>query len=451
MPNVFREQAQDRFTRSQAFLNKADTLLQDDLVNRSALADAVSAIKNMLQGYLLLRVSHTPETAVAQHWQEVAASNSMPDLVQACGEAGLDLRGLAIEIKSLNRERNRRMHDDPDQRIEAQQAHHALELARNVQRRIKAAVQSAAVATGPEPAQSAPARIAAVARAAVSGQLGRAALRPTSAASVPAVAPGAGSSTSSGPAPSTAGTSESAPEAGANEPARAASPVEGVAAAESGVSPAAEAGTAPEDVGSPIPDETDSADDAADSGDTRLLGALTSPAPIRQRTRVGRALARALLVAALLLIGVAAGAGLMFPLATGHAPGWLAFATQYLPATPAATTPDLPTATATATATPTPSGPFVAGSLTVAPSCVGGAAVTLTNMSAQPVRWSIGSPDGAAIRFTLPGRGVAEASQSGILNGGASIKVALSGAVSGTNTLVVVSSTGTVQFPAPTC
>nr|MBF6590164.1 hypothetical protein [Ktedonobacterales bacterium] len=72
MANTFEEQAKDRFGKSTAFLNKAQALLQDDLVARTVLADAVSAIKNMLQGYLLVRIGAGPMGGQAQQWQEVA-------------------------------------------------------------------------------------------------------------------------------------------------------------------------------------------------------------------------------------------------------------------------------------------------------------------------------------------------------------------------------------------
>ncbi|MGH2515595.1 MAG: hypothetical protein ACRDHP_08060, partial [Ktedonobacterales bacterium] len=104
----------------------------------------------------------------------------------------------------------------------------------------------------------------------------------------------------------------------------------------------------------------------------------------------------------------------------------------------------------TATATPAPAGPYTAGTLTVTPACLSGATVTLLNMGAQSVRWSIGSPDGAEVTFALPG-GNAAPSQSGVLKSGASVPVGVSGVSSGGATVVVVASTGTVQLPAPTC
>ena len=218
--------------------------------------------------------------------------------------------------------------------------------------------------------------------------------------------------------------------------------------AETGASLEAAAGASSEDVEALVPDETDGANGSASSGDTQLLAALTSSAPEHRRNRAGRAIVRVLLAVALLLIGVIGGAALMFPVATGRAPGWLTFATQFLPATPTATA--IPTTPAAPS--PTPSGPFIAGAFVVVPSCsAGNAAVTLTNTGTQPVRWSIGSPDGAGVMFALPGGGSAAPSQSGTLKGGASVTISVSGTSSGADTLVVVASTGTVQLPAPTC
>src|SRR5689334_5115506 len=103
-------------------------LLQDDLVARTVLADAVSAVKNALQGYLLVRVGRAPNDPQAHYWQEVAASNRMPDLINTCIDAGLDIRPLARDIRRLNDERNYRTHDDPQRRIDAEQARRALDL-----------------------------------------------------------------------------------------------------------------------------------------------------------------------------------------------------------------------------------------------------------------------------------------------------------------------------------
>lgn len=132
MANTFEDQAQERFTKSGAFLGKAQTLLQDDLIARTVLADAVSAIKNMLQGYLLIRISRAQPDTLTQQWQEVAASNRMPELIRACDDAGLNIRDLGRAIRQLNDQRNYRTHDDPQSRIQVEQARQALDLARTV-------------------------------------------------------------------------------------------------------------------------------------------------------------------------------------------------------------------------------------------------------------------------------------------------------------------------------
>src|SRR5258707_10119702 len=100
------ERARERLQRARSFLEKAHALmLQDDLVYRSALDDAVSAIKNNLQGYLLQRIVLMAGSAPIP-WQEAVAGNRMPDLLRACSEAELDLRGLDREIRRLNDQRN---------------------------------------------------------------------------------------------------------------------------------------------------------------------------------------------------------------------------------------------------------------------------------------------------------------------------------------------------------
>ena len=91
MANTFDEQAKERFQKSLAFMHKAEALLQDDLIYRSALADSVSAIKNMLQGYLLYRVAQMPPSAVSSDGRRSLHQQSHAELIVTCGEAGLDL------------------------------------------------------------------------------------------------------------------------------------------------------------------------------------------------------------------------------------------------------------------------------------------------------------------------------------------------------------------------
>src|SRR5262245_10107441 len=99
----YEEQARQRFERAKAFVDKAHGLmLQEDLVSRSALDDAISAIKNGLQGFLMHQIARAPSGAGQRNWPEVAGGNRMPDLIRACQQAGLPLNGLDGEIKTLN-------------------------------------------------------------------------------------------------------------------------------------------------------------------------------------------------------------------------------------------------------------------------------------------------------------------------------------------------------------
>ena len=69
MPNFYEEQARQRFHRAKAFVDKAHGLmLQDDLVSRSALDDAISAIKNSLQGYLMYQIAQAPSGGGQRDW-----------------------------------------------------------------------------------------------------------------------------------------------------------------------------------------------------------------------------------------------------------------------------------------------------------------------------------------------------------------------------------------------
>jgi hypothetical protein len=146
VPNFYEEQARQRFHRAKAFVDKAHGLmLQEDLVSRSALDDAISAIKNSLQGYLLYQIAQSPGGRAQNDWPEVASSNRMPDMIRACQQAGLPLNGLDGEIKKLNDERNFRTHDDPLRAVDAVQARQAVEVALLVQRRIADALKRSGV------------------------------------------------------------------------------------------------------------------------------------------------------------------------------------------------------------------------------------------------------------------------------------------------------------------
>lgn len=474
MPNTYREQAEDRFTRSLAFMAKAESLLQDDLVNRSALADSVSAIKNMLQGYLLLRVSQIPPSGVTQRWQEVAAGNSMPDLIQCCADAGLSLAGLAFEIKQLNKERNQRMHDDPSRRVDGQQARKALELAHTVQKRIKAAVRGEPIS---EPASQPAAvqRFAAVTRAAVSGRLNRNLLKSVTAPPSPASAP----ATPAPPTPAPAVSTEApAPETRAADVAdgdTAGKPILPPAetpamhvrdtaetaartAAQSMPSTPTEPGehdtvaafhtATPDDAIASDDDTDDDGDDTA--SDTHEFDAIM---PLRRpRHRIAAVLLRGLAAAVLLLVGIAAGAGLTVPVVEGHAPAWLAFTSNVLPTAPTATV-AAPTPAATATATPQRGPLFAGGFMVSAPTCAGPGLLSLDlhNSATTPALWAAGSPDGSGAAFSLRPGVTGAPTLTGTLASGRSTTVYVADTSGTSYTVVVVAPAGTIQLLAPAC
>ena len=430
MPNTFEEQAKDRFRKSHAFMQKANTLLQDDLVYRSALADAVSSIKNMLQGYLLLRVARTPDSMVTQHWQEVAASNRMPDLIQACGEAGLDLRGLAVEIKRLNNERNYRTHDDPQRLVNPDQAAYALDLAQTVQKRIRAAVQGGGTANSPTPAMP----------AAYERQRVPADAAPRQAAAAPS--------------PSLPVNDETATEAHTDAPANGREtqptapdrpPEQDTSSASMTAQPGEDSTSG--DVAAISAVESQEDDDPLSPDEA----AMSLPVVTQRRGRFTRALLRALIAAVLLVAGAMAGAGLALPVATGHVPAWLPFATQLLPAR---STPS-PTLTPIPTAVPTPtSGPVTVGALTIqiAPCQAGVTTLTLHNTGATSLRWALGSPDTSTPAFAVGASAPGAPTQFGTLAAAASVSITASapGAVT-TYHVVEVAPEGTVQLLLAAC
>src|SRR6476469_8377789 len=161
MANTFQDQADERFDKATAFLNSSRMMLRNDLIYVSALADAVSAIKNMLQGYLLTQIARQSPGATPQSWQEAAASNSTPDLLRAAADAGLRLPNLlGPRINQLNRDRNSRTHDDPKQLIDYARAQEAIGIAEEVRRTVRAAL---GVSTAPTKVPAAAAAVAPVA------------------------------------------------------------------------------------------------------------------------------------------------------------------------------------------------------------------------------------------------------------------------------------------------
>lgn len=425
VPNTFEQQARERLGRSLAFMAKSQSLLGDDLLYRSALADAVSAIKNMLQGYLLLRIAATPPSGVTQAWQEIANSNRMPELIAACAEAGLDLHGLAPEIKRLNAERNYRTHEDPARLVDATQADHALKVARDVQKRIRDAVQGRGVARG-----------AAVARAvegarAVSGQLRMGTQAATAARA----------RTAQTPSPDEV-FGDTAAFASRAEPLPAPAATDGAAASASANGHASTAGLPSEKAPGAEKDDADAGDDAGDTGE---MSALTPP---RRHGRFGRALLRAAAVIVLLAIGVAGGLFLGTPIAAGHAPSWLAFMPGVsIPATPTATTaPPTPVATAVIA-----SGPTTLGTLAIAtPVCDSGrVTLTLTNGGTQPLAYSAAGGS-AGIALATTAAGPRQQTVFGTLKPGVSQTLYIAGANSGAS-LVITAPAGMVQLRVPSC
>jgi hypothetical protein len=373
MANTFQDQANDRFDKATAFLNSSRMLLRNDLIYVSALADAVSAIKNMLQGYLYMQIAQQPTGTAPQSWQESAASNSTPDLLRAAAEAGLSLPNLlGPRINQLNRDRNARTHDDPKRLIDYGRAQEAIAIAEEVRRSIRAAL-----GTGAAPVKGAPAQAAAASAAPVA---------PSSAMPTPAAQPVA--------------TARSAPAA---------------------------------TLGNDDPDESD--EDVA-------------PATPGRRSRLRAflvVLGRVAAILLLLLVGIAAGVGIMIPVATGNAPTWLSFATRLLPtpSTAAPTVSPRPTATALST------GPIILGAVTVsAPVCgTGGASFQLHNTGTTAVQWAIGSLGSTAPLFTLTPGQTPRVTLFGMLASASEVTIYSSGS----NPVVLTTDGGTVQLSLPAC
>jgi hypothetical protein len=369
MANTFQDQANERFDKATAFLNSSRMLLRNDLIYVSALADAVSAIKNMVQGYLYTQIAQKPAGTAPQSWQEAAASNSMPDLLRAAAEAGLRLPNLlGPRINQLNRDRNYRTHDDPKRLINYARAQEAITIAEEVRRTVRTALG----------VSTAPAKVPAAA----------------------AVAPVA-------PSPS-----PSAPVAAATTPSTA---------------PAVAAPTL-------ASDELEERDDDV------------SPATPGWGRRFLRTLGRIAAVLLLLLVGLAAGVGIMIPVASGNAPSWLGFATRLLP-TPSA----VQTATSVPTATPTaaPSGPIILGTITVSPPVcgAGGASFQMHNVGTAPAQWAVGSPGAMTPMFALTAGATPQVSLFGSLASTSEVTVY----VSGRTPVVLTTDGGAVQLTLPTC
>lgn len=372
MANTFQDQANERFDKAAAFLSSSRMMLHNDLIYVSALADAVSAIKNLLQGYLYSQIALKPAGTVPQSWQEAALGNSMPDLVRACADAGLRLPNqLGFQINQLNRERNQRTHDDPKRLINYARAQEAIQVAEDVRQRVRAAMGLSAA-----PAKSAPAPVA----------------------------------------------------AGAGAPASAAVATPVPASVPAGVSPALASADGSDDLDKPD-DEMPPAERNRGARGRRFL----------------RALGRVAAVLLLLLAGLAAGIGLMIPVANGNAPSWLGFATRLLPSTATGT----PTATPKPIATIGANGPVILGAVTVsAPVCRGGSpSFTLHNTGTTAVQWSVGSPGSTAALFTIGLNDPPQPTLFGNLESINSVTIY----VGKSRPVVVTTTDGAVQLSLPAC
>lgn len=161
MPDLFVERRDEHLRKTDAFLEEARNLFRDDLLYRSALADAVSAIKHSLQAYLWYRIGTVPASDQRQRWQEVALEGSMPQLLRACVEAGLRLGDVERAVRDLNDARNRRLHDLPQTPIAHTQAATAVQHAVTIRDRVKEEISGRSIgAVARVPAGTAVARAA---------------------------------------------------------------------------------------------------------------------------------------------------------------------------------------------------------------------------------------------------------------------------------------------------
>jgi hypothetical protein len=392
VPNFYDEQARQRFHRAKAFVDKAHGLmLQDDLVSRSALDDAISAIKNSLQGYLLYQIAQAPSGGGQRDWPEVAASNRMPDLIRACQQAGLPLNGLDGEIKKLNDKRNFRTHDDPLRAVDPVQARQAVEVALLVQRRIADALR----------------------RSGVSGIL---TARPTSLeeATLP--------KTGAGRAPVAARTATAA---NPSMVARAATSMAATADTSARVRSNGHTPPAPSEEALEEDDEAPAMRAAEQSwARRRTLGLLTR------------------VVIALALIVAGAIAGVAYSAYSGiSARGFSSPDSTLTTATQPATTALLPA-----------NASFSAGALLVgAPVCqTGRSAISLRNLGAAPVTFSLGSPDAGDATFAAAPDSQGQVTLSGTVAPGETA-TAYAQATAARYHIVVVGQSGTIQLLAGAC
>lgn len=395
MPNFYEEQARQRFHRAKAFVDKAHGLmLQEDLVSRSALDDGISAIKNSLQGYLMYQIAQAPGGG-QRDWPEVAASNRMPDLIRACQQAGLPLNGLDAEIKKLNDERNFRTHDDPLRTVDPVQARQAVEVALMVQRRIAETLKRSGV-SGILTARPASAE--------------EATLPKTGAGRVPVAARAAASVSPAAVLPRSTASATAVTGAG-------------VVVSGNGHVPAS------------------SSANQLDEDDEEPLAARGAEQAWARRRAFGL-LTRLVAALALIVAGAIAGLGYAAYAGVGGTHGLSLFSSPGTSAVNSAPTATLLPANAS----------ISAGALLVnAPVCQSGRnALTLRNLGAAPLTFSIGSPDASDALFAPAPDAQGQASQAGTIPPGAALITYVQAAAARYH-IVVVGQTGTIQVLAGTC
>lgn len=389
-PKTFLDQRDGHLKKSAAFRAAAKNRLADNLPYRTALSDAVESIRHALQAYVWSRVATQYPREPAGRWQEVAAKGSMPDLLAAAAEGGLNFSSQQQHaIMEMVRVRNSYTHDSPNSGmlITREIAEKAVNIALEVERRTQGGK-----------AEPAPAPAPASATKASDGPRPPQVVGPVAPPST--TVPAGKSASEKDAAPGNTRATEPAPETDTN-------PV----------------GPGVEDPGVDDPD--------------------VEVGPITFSNRRGRRLWVALGVAAALVLGLVAGTAVTYPVASGRAalPGWVPFAGQLAPATPTGTLP---------TATPY-TGPLVAGNLIVTPASCGAAqpTVTLQNTGATTITWAAGSPDALGAAFAASADGASHATLTGQLAPDASVTVYVTAWPSNGAHLVVIADGGTVSLALP--
>ncbi|HKV84896.1 MAG TPA: hypothetical protein VJN88_10085, partial [Ktedonobacterales bacterium] len=169
----------------------------------------------------------------------------------------------------------------------------------------------------------------------------------------------------------------------------------------------------------------------------------------RARGRRRGLFARIVAIAAVLILGIAAGVGAAVPVSRGDAPSWLNFTKGWF----------APNAAPTVAITPTATEPVVSGATEIgtvaisAPVCANGViSVTLTNQSTSPVSWATGSPDADNATFGTSATTATQPTLTGTLAAGKQVTLYVAGPATGTAYHIsVVASGGAVQLLVRSC